>query len=211
MTIQSHEMNLTKTTNQNQTSRRSRIKKSLKTTLYWIRLLVYSNTPLKPSTEDLETIVNFFEYNDTLASSGQPLKSQFKTIQKAGYTAVINLATTDFVECPVKDETAVVKGLGMKYFHIPVDFFRPDMNDFKSFARLMNELPNEKIWVHCSANARASAFIYKYRTLILGEDSGIALWDLREIWEPFGPWKTFVYEDLFAKGFDVQEQGRFQP
>jgi hypothetical protein len=42
-------------------------------------------------------------------------------------------------------------------------------------------------------NMRASAFLYKYRCFIQGEDREAAIWDIREIWEPFGAWKKFVF------------------
>lgn len=158
-----------------------------------LRLMLYKHTPLNPKHNSVEDIANYMLINDNLSSSGQPTDIQFPIIQKAGFTAVINLTTTDFVESNPKNEENLVTQLGIKYFHIPVDFFNPEWESFDQFVNTMKSLSGEKVWVHCLVNARASSFIYKYRVTVLGEDEQDALWDLREIWEPFGPWKHFVY------------------
>ena len=169
--------------------------KTVQTTAQWLKLLIHRYTFLTPLKDSMGDICNCFHYTDTLSSSGQPTQGQLSAIKDAGYTVVINLATTDVIECPIKDEAARVTGLGMQYFHIPVDFFNPTQMDYENFTKTMQAITDEKIWVHCSANARASSFLFKYRTQVLGVDRETALWDLREIWEPFGPWKRFVYGD----------------
>ncbi len=158
-------------------------------------LKIYKHTPLNPKQNSVEDIINYMEIKDNLSSSGLPTDLQFSIIQKAGYTTVINLTTNDFVESSPKNEAELVTKLGMKYHHIPVDFYNPDWEDFDLFVKIMKGLSGEKVWVHCLVNARASSFLYKYRVTMLGEDRQDALWDLREIWEPFGPWKHFVYDD----------------
>jgi protein tyrosine phosphatase (PTP) superfamily phosphohydrolase (DUF442 family) len=158
-----------------------------------LKLLVYKHTPLNPKQTAVEDICNYFAVSQTLSTSGQPTQEHFKIIQKSGYTAVINLATGDFIESPLENEAAIVVGLGMKYHHIPVDFSNPTSEDFNQFVKTMQNLADDRVWVHCFLNARASAFVYKYRISELGEDREKALWDLREVWEPFGIWKRFVF------------------
>ncbi len=174
------------------------IMKAIKSTCNLFRLMMYKYTPVNPKQNSVDDIFNYLKINDNLGSSGQPTENQFSIIQKAGYTVIINLTTDDFIECNPKDEEALVTSLGVKYHHIPVDFFNPDWEGFNQFINTMKDLSGEKVWVHCLVNARASSFIYKYRVTELGEDRQDALWDLREIWEPFGPWKQFVYD----KGFN---------
>ncbi len=159
------------------------------------KLLFHRYTPVNAKHNSLDDISNYMQISKNLACSGQPTETQFPLIQQAGYSVVINLATNDFIECPVDNEAEIVDQLGMKYCPIPVDFFKPQKRDFDTFVQAMNELKDERIWVHCFMNARASAFIYKYRCSVLGENPEDALWDLREIWEPMGVWKKFVYED----------------
>ncbi len=93
----------------------------------------------------------------------------------------------------LKNEESIVNSLGMDYVHIPVEFFDPIPEDFEKFADTMKNSIGKKIWVHCAANARASSFVFRYRCSILGENQEDAIWDLREIWEPVGPWKKFIY------------------
>jgi len=56
----------------------------------------------------------------------------------------------------------------------------------------LNPPASEKTWVHCAANMRVSAFMYKYRCEILNENAVKAKVDLEKIWEPFGAWKNFI-------------------
>ncbi len=135
-------------------------------------------------------------YSNTLSSSGQPTEKQFRLIREAGYAVVVNLAPCDFIENPLKDEEAIVTGLGMRYVHIPVNSFHPKSEDFVRFVSTMMDASDEKVWVHCAINMRGAAFVYKYRCSVLGEDENIAIWDLREIWEPFGLWKKFLLAEF---------------
>ncbi len=147
----------------------------------------------------VEGIINNFRYSDTLRSSGQPTKKQFSSISKAGYDVVINLAPYDIIEAPLKGEPEIVATLGLEYIHIPVNFLNPTQEDFDKFVDVMQRSSEKKVWVHCAVGMRASAFIYRYRCTILGEEEQTALWDLREIWEPFGVWKRFTFgEKLLA-------------
>lgn len=172
-----------------------KIFKSIRNTLL---LLFYRYTPLKPGAKSIEDIFNYKAIKDLLASSGQPTQGQFQWIKEAGYTVIIDLTTDDFIDNTVENECEIVTGLGLKYIHIPVVFSNPQRDDFETFVQTMQQVSEEKVWIHCLVNARASSFIYKYRTTVLGENKENALWDLREIWEPFGPWKGFVYDSDFT-------------
>jgi protein tyrosine phosphatase (PTP) superfamily phosphohydrolase (DUF442 family) len=173
------------------------IMKIFKSVRNMLLLLFYRYIPLKPGTKSIEDIFNYMAISDHLASSGQPTQGQFQWIKKAGFTVIIDLTTEDFIDNTVEKEPEIVTGLGLKYIHIPVDFFNPKRGDFETFVQAMQQVSEEKVWIHCLVNARASSFIYKYRTNVLGENKENALWDLREIWEPFGPWKGFVYDNHF--------------
>ena len=127
------------------------------------------------------------------ATSGQPSESQFQQISDAGYEVVINLAPTSILENSVIDEERILQDLGLTYVHIPVDFKNPTEADFGSFVD--NVRRPEKVWVHCAANMRVSAFTYRYRTQILGEDESNAMSDLQKIWNPIGIWSEFVYRN----------------
>lgn len=148
--------------------------------------------PFSPRNDSMFDVVNILRYSNTLYSSGQPTEKQLESIAKAGFSLVINLAPYDFIEHPLKDEEKIVTGLGMRYVHIPVRSSNPRNSDFQAFSQALQQASGEKVWIHCAINLRASAFVYRYRCSVLGEDEHKARWDLREIWEPFGVWKAFI-------------------
>lgn len=155
---------------------------------------IVENTLIKKSRySSLEDIVNYTNYKDFISSSGQPTRNQLTVIKRAGYDILINLATYEAIDYPLKGEEAIVTRLGMDYVHIPVNMFTPTQRDFDQFVDTIGNAPGKKIWVHCAVGMRASAFLYKYRCSILGEEKQTAIWDLREIWEPFGEWKSFTF------------------
>ena len=168
--------------------------RTIRSSLGMFKIMLYKHTPLAPKENAIEDICNYYRFSKTLCSSGQPTQMQFYLIEQAGFTVVINLATHDFIESPLENEAGVVTTLGMRHVHIPVDFFNPTDEDFDRFTDAMAGAAGEKVWVHCAANARASSFLYRYRCSVLGENPESALWDLREIWEPMGPWKRFTFE-----------------
>jgi protein tyrosine phosphatase (PTP) superfamily phosphohydrolase (DUF442 family) len=139
----------------------------------------------------LEAIFNYLPINSQLATSGQPTKHQLKSIQRAGYTKIINLAPIS-AENALCNEAALVTDLGMDYINIPVDFSNPSEQDFAQFVSQLKSQRNQKIWVHCAANMRVSCFIFKYRTAILGTNPNHAQADLWKIWQPNAVWRQFI-------------------
>ena len=166
---------------------------TIRSILRFYKSVISKYSPIKVKDKSIESIVNYINCNDSFSFSGQPTKSQLSNIQEAGYDIIINLAPYDLIENPLKNEASIVTKLGMKYIHIPVNMLNPAQEDFDAFVNIMKSASNNKIWVHCAIGMRASAFIYKYRCSILGENKKSAIWDLREIWEPFGAWKKFVF------------------
>ena len=133
---------------------------TIKTTIgYYLTLLrKYCSFSLDKNT--FEDVFNYLRIRDNLATSGQPTKSQFSSIRDQGFKTVINLAPNS-AENALKDEQATLMDLGINYIHIPVDFKNPTEADFNMFVDKMQALTDEKVWVHCAANMRVSAFIYE--------------------------------------------------
>ena len=155
--------------------------------------LGFTRTLFMPSSgaDNLEQIFNFLPISPTLASSGQPSELQFRRIASAGFCTVINLAPHG-AENALDDEARVVRTLGLHYMHIPVNFKKPTDWDYKRFCHAMKEAGDKPAWVHCAANMRVSAFLYRYRIEKLGEDKAVARRDMEKIWTPFGVWKDFI-------------------
>jgi len=165
---------------------------TLKTVIgYWLNLLS-KYMPFEVGKPSLAGIYNYLIISDTIATSGQPTANQFSLIQSAGYTTIINLAP-DNADNAIKNEAEIVAHLHLNYIHIPVDFKKPTADDFAKFSKAMTDLNQQKIWVHCAANMRVSAFIYKYRRDVLNEDEALVKTDLDKIWQPYGVWKQFLF------------------
>ncbi len=165
---------------------------TLRTTLGFITSILEKYTPLQFSGSGIKDTYNYLKINDQLATSGQPTEAQFRLIHTAGYKTVINLAPESVLENSLTTEAALLSELGIEYVHIPVEFNNPTEQDFTAFVNSMQAVSTHKVWVHCAANMRVSAFIYRYRCGVLGEDEITAKQALQQIWEPVGVWKTFV-------------------
>ena len=148
--------------------------------------------PFDLGASSVQKIYNYLEYPKLeLTTSGQPTEHQLALIAEAGFRVVLNLAPHN-VENALPDEALVVQNLGMQYCHSPVDFKRPSDQNFSQFVELVEKHQAEKLWIHCAANMRVSAFVYRYRCQHLGHPAEQARADLHKIWQPLGVWKHFV-------------------
>jgi len=138
-------------------------------------------------------IYNYLRIGERLSTSGQPRAEDFRAMAADGFRTVINLAVPTS-EKAIPDEGALVTGVGMNYIHIPVVWEAPRVDQFRMFARLMEQQEQESTWVHCIANMRVSCFLYLYHTGRKGmaEDEARAL--MNRIWEPerLPQWKQFI-------------------
>jgi len=105
---------------------------------------------------------------------------------------VINLAPSSRLEGAVIDEAEILDSEKLEYIHIPVDFNNPSNEDFEKFVSNIERYQGKKIWVHCAANMRVSAFVYKYRREILKLPHHEIFGDMELIWKPNKTWTTFL-------------------
>ena len=162
-----------------------------RTTFLFFSSLVRKKLRLSSGCKRLNQIFNYLKIDDNFSTSGQPSEGDFELISQAGFKTVINLAPHN-VENSLKDEAGLLQSLSIEYVHIPVDFFNPKEIDFRNFCDALNQLRGQKVWIHCAANMRVSAFLFRYRTEQLGVDPSRAKLDLNEIWEPFDYWRPFM-------------------
>lgn len=133
----------------------------------------------------LTDIYNYYPMPDGLGSSGQPTSTQFADIRAAGFDVVLNLAmpTSDNA---LAEEGRLVSETGMTYVHIPVPWEAPNSEHLKQFFAVLDAMrtQEQQVWVHCAANYRASAFVYKYLTLKRGLSAKQASTPLLTQWLP---------------------------
>jgi uncharacterized protein (TIGR01244 family) len=143
-------------------------------------------------TNTLSAIYNHRAVDDTLATSGQPTVAQLGAIAQAGFNTVINLALHDDPRYSLPDEAGTVRALGMNYVHIPVQFATPTRADLLAFFDAMEAHRGERLWVHCAANMRVSAFLGLYRVLRQGADPETAFDLMQDLWQPNEVWSSFI-------------------
>ncbi len=136
---------------------------------------------------DPEDIYNWRRLDARLTTSGQPTEAQLQAIAALGTEVVVNLGLHTHPKA-LADERASVSALGMDYVHQPVDFQNPTTEDLTRFCDLMDSLQGRTVHVHCIANWRVSAFLYRWRIDRLGWEEARARPDLDAIWTPEGPW-----------------------
>jgi NAD+ diphosphatase len=145
----------------------------------------------------LKAIRDFREIDPSLATAGQPTAEQLIVVRSAGYQTVINLAlpTSDHA---LPDERATVNALGLRYHAIPVRWEQPSRADYQQFVEVMDaeRAAGRRVFVHCAANKRVSAFVYLYRVLSLGVPKAQAAADLDAVWEPDDNWARFIDQQL---------------
>ena len=115
---------------------------------------------------DPEGIYNWHRLDGRITTSGQPTEVQLAEIRDLGVRHIVNLGLHTH-EKALPDEAATVDRLGMTYIHIPVDFQNPTEQDFEQFCTVMERLKDVPVNVHCIANARVSAFFYRFRRDVL--------------------------------------------
>lgn len=164
---------------------------TLRTSVVFVFTWLDGLLPFSLRRRSLNSIYNFIDIKGLFGTSGQPTENQFKAISQSGVASVLNLAPHR-AENALDDEASVVTNLGMRYLHLPVDFKRPSDADFESFCQLVEQHKSESLWIHCAANMRVSAFVYRYRVQVLNELEEVARVDLNKVWEPFGVWRKFI-------------------
>jgi len=133
--------------------------------------------------------------NQNLAFSGQLVEADVEVLKAMGFTTVINLATFNRERNGNEDEWVTSEGLS--YLHLPVDFSALTESDLVRLFSFLDSLREQKVWVHCFVNYRASAFVYLYRIHGLGHKNNETEASLNEFWTPelratYPQWDDFL-------------------
>lgn len=141
---------------------------------------------------NIENIYNYLKLSNT-ATAGQPTPEQFSAIKDSGYQFVINLALPESMNA-LPNEKEIVENQGMEYVHIPVVWENPTLENATQFFDVMEAIADKKVFVHCAANMRVSAFMYLYRRLYKGISNEEAKKELHQIWIPNELWQNFIQQ-----------------
>lgn len=142
---------------------------------------------------------NFVQWRDGLASSAQPTAAWLGEVKQRRYDVLINLAPPQS-HGSLGNEGGIVAAKGVMYVNIPVDFMRPDAEDFRFFSEVMKASAGRSVFVHCQANFRGSSFVFLYRVIHEGAPVAETWAKLQGVWVPEPQWKRFIEETLKAHG-----------
>lgn len=135
--------------------------------------------------------LNAIQFSDQLTSSVQPGENDFLKIKELGFSSVINLATSKS-DNTLQNEDIIVTNLGLNYVHIPIPWESPTLKHFQIFVKAMEVLEEEKVWLHCALNMRASCVAYLYTTTVLSIEEEIQREKMLGIWKPNKTWQTLI-------------------
>ena len=141
--------------------------------------------------------LNYIPITERVASSGQPTPLQIEAIAVGGYRHIINLAMHDSSDA-LFEEGGLVSEVGMNYFHIPVPFDAPSIEHLRLFLNLLEMTKEDKVWVHCAYNWRASAFLSHYQRIVLKRSEDDLKMAVLEQWQMEDVWKDFLKLDVSA-------------
>lgn len=147
---------------------------------------------------ELSEIYNFLPINEKLATGGMPTEDQLAMLKEAGYQVVVNLAMPNQPHA-LPNEAEIVADLGMEYISIPIPWNNPEPDHLDRVIETLDAHSDKKLFVHCMANYRVSAFIYLYRVLRLGVPPTEAEALLHRIWQPNETWANFIRTQLSRK------------
>ena len=150
------------------------------------------------SMADPSEIYNWRRFDDRIRTSGQPSEERLAALAALCIRHVINLGLHSH-EDALPDEAGSLSALGMTYIHIPVDFNRPTDAQFTQFCEAMAMIGSQPVHIHCIANKRVTAFLYRWKRDVCGvkDDQARAL--MHSVWQPDAVWAAFVGDEAPAE------------
>ena len=160
-------------------------------------------TCMKDKMVTVTDIYNFRAIDDKISTSGQPSEAQIRALACEGFKVIINLGLHDDPRYSLKDEKGIVENLGMVYVHIPVQFDAPREDDLLAFFQAVEMHKEKKIFIHCAANMRVTAFLGLYCAIKRRKAEIEAFKPMRSVWEPNEVWSSFI-SNMIAKHTGVR-------
>lgn len=136
-------------------------------------------------------IYNWRRLDHRITTSGQPSETQLAELKQLGIGDVINLGLHTH-EKALPDEASSLAALGLNYIHIPVEFDRPTDQHFEQFCDAMDQIGNRPVHIHCIANLRVTAFLYRWQRDVCGIEEHQARQLIDSVWQPGGVWAEFI-------------------
>jgi uncharacterized protein (TIGR01244 family) len=141
-------------------------------------------------------VYNHVQVDERISTSGVITQAAIEQMARERYAGVINLLPDESPHA-LASERDLVRASGLDYHHIPVNFAAPSGEAYRTFEHAMAEFgPGQRVYVHCAANMRVSAFVAIYGTKRLGWSEDRAREHVAEVWTPDDTWRAFLDEHL---------------
>ena len=137
-----------------------------------------------------QTISNYFQYSQQLASGAQPDETGISYLKNTGFEVVFNISPIS-ARNALHNEATLVENAGMYYVHFPVDCSNLQPIYYQTFEGIMNGLKGKNVFVHCGGNIKSSNLIHMYDVLANGKDESESLQTLYKIQQPEDKWFTY--------------------
>lgn len=143
--------------------------------------IVMAVLAMTPAFADISEARNFYQFEPTVLTSGQPSATQLAEAADDGIEVVINLVPeSEGIYNP--EEGEILAAQGVEYIHVPVNWRDPKADEFQNFLNAMDHVGDRKVLVHCWANARASALVAAHRVISAPDTQTAELEQLETIW-----------------------------
>jgi protein tyrosine phosphatase (PTP) superfamily phosphohydrolase (DUF442 family) len=156
----------------------------------------FDSAPIALELPPFFKVYNHVQVNARISTSGAITGEVIDEMAKHGYSGVINLLPETNPHA-LAEERQLVCARALAYHHIPVEFAAPTPGDYAAFERVLDGFPqDQKVFVHCAANMRVSAFIAIYGTRRMGWSAARAAEQIAEVWQLNDVWRVFVDAQL---------------
>ncbi|MGD9683980.1 MAG: tyrosine-protein phosphatase [Candidatus Obscuribacterales bacterium] len=115
-----------------------------------------SRDPLELELE-LESIPRFYRVSDRLYRGGQPSDNDLELLKRSNFKSIVSLRSKIG---HIDRERKLVDRLGMKYYNIPLFYFRaPRMEEIDLFLHYLDQPENVPLFVHCLHGVDRTGFV----------------------------------------------------
>jgi protein tyrosine phosphatase (PTP) superfamily phosphohydrolase (DUF442 family) len=161
-------------------------------------LALFEPAPFAIELPPFHKVYNHVQVDERISTSGVITSETVEQIAREGYSALINLLPAAHQHA-LASEAELAHQHALAYHHIPVDFAAPTSTSYDAFERALDGIaPTQRVFVHCAANMRVSAFLAIYGTRRFGWSRERAARLIAEVWEPNEVWRSFLEQQLTA-------------
>jgi tyrosine-protein phosphatase SIW14 len=148
--------------------------------------------------QDIVGLGNYAQVSLVLHRGAQPTAEGFAALKKLGIKTVVNLRLTH-------SDRDKLRGLGLRYAHIPSAAWNPDDASIARFLSIVTDPNNQPVFVHCQHGAdRTGAAVASYRIVAQGwtpkqAEQELARFGFHPIWARIPEWIEHFDADAMRK------------